>query len=68
MSVVSTPGVQRFAGVSETFENLVVEAFIAQLAVERLHQPGLLGLARRDLGLPHLDSELCRLPATSSSK
>jgi hypothetical protein len=34
---------------SEAVEHLLVEAFIAQLAVERLHEAVLLRLARRDV-------------------
>lgn len=47
--VVVAPARQHLAGMSEVVEDLFADAFIAQLAVEQLHEPVLLRLARRDV-------------------
>ena len=68
MVIVVEPVRQHLSGMGEAVEHFLVEAFIAQLAIERLHEAILLGLGRSDvmpcdagLVLPFQWSEL--LPA-----
>jgi hypothetical protein len=39
---------QHLAGMSEAVEDLFVESFVAQLAIEAFNEPVLLGRVRRD--------------------
>ena len=45
---IAAPEGQRLAGVGEAVEDFLVQAFVAQAAVEALDQTVLLGLARID--------------------
>ena len=49
MVVAVAPAVQHPAGVGETVEDLLVEAFVTKPAIEALDEAVLLGLARRDI-------------------